>query len=241
MAGKTAEGKYLNEDASNYDSEAFEKPSVTVDMCICSIIKSDLKVLLIKRKYPPYRGYWAIPGGFVDLPKKETLEKTAARELGEETGLKNIYIEQLKTYGDPDRDPRMRIITVAYFALVPYNSLKNQNIKADDDAEDVGWFSLRKLPKKLAFDHKKILNDLLIRLVGKISYTNIAFSLLPVRFTWSELQKVYEIVLGKSLIAPNFRRKIRSMYNLKKLETKKEKKAGRPPIYLKYISMKDLV
>lgn len=238
MARKTAEGKYLKDDVSNYNSEAYEKPSVTVDMCICSIIDSDLKVLLIKRKHPPYRDYWAIPGGFVDLPKKETLEQTASRELREETGLKDIYIEQLKTYGDPDRDPRMRIITVAYFALVPYNFLKNQNIKADDDAGDVGWFSLRELPEKLGFDHRKILDDLLTRLIGKISYTDIAFNLLPLKFTWSELQRVYEIILGRSLLAPNFRRKIRSIYNFKELTRRKIKK-GRPPVYLKYLNIKE--
>ena len=238
---KTAEGEYLKDNVSNYDSDAYKKPSVTIDIAVCSIINNDLKVLLIKRKFPPYRNCRAIPGGFVDIEKKESLENSAIRELKEETGLKDIYFEQLKTYGDPDRDPRMRIITVVYFALVPYDKLKNQKIKAQDDADSAQWFSLRKLPENLAFDHKKILNDLLIRLIGKISYTPIAFSLISKKFTWSELQNVYGIILGRSLLAPNFRRKIKAMYVLKEFKTfKKIKNVGRPPVYLNYVKMKEL-
>ena len=119
----------LKDDLSNYNPKDYDSPSVTVDIAILSIIENDLKVLLIKRKYPPFRGYRAIPGGFVDIYRNETLKETALRELMEETNLKDIYIEQLKTYGDPNRDPRKRVITVAYFALVPYNLLKKLNIK----------------------------------------------------------------------------------------------------------------
>lgn len=238
MNKKTAEGKYLKDDASNYDPDAYKKPSVTVDICICTIIDGDFKVLLIKRKHPPFKGDWAIPGGFVNPDDEETLEETAIRELQEETGLKDIYIEQLRTYGDPGRDPRMRIVTVVYFALVAHSLFESQIIKADDDACDVGWFSMMRLPK-LGFDHDIILNDLLIRLRGKISYTDIAFSLLPPKFTWAELQRVYEIILGRSLLAPNFRRKIRSMYNLSVFAPKKTKKAGRPPVHLEYVNMKE--
>ena len=236
---KSAEGNELKDDLSNYNADAYEKPSVTVDICICTIICNKLKILLIKRKHAPFRGMWAIPGGFLEIQKGETLEETAARELKEETCLENIYVEQLKTYGDPGRDPRTRVVTVVYFALIPYSALKAQVIKAEDDAEEYKWAPLRKLPK-LAFDHNKILKDLLTRLKGKIGYTDIAFSFLPATFTWTELQKVFEIVLGKKLTAPNFRRKMRALYKIKELKVKKEKKfIGRPPVTLTFKGMKD--
>jgi 8-oxo-dGTP diphosphatase len=237
---KSAEGKDLKEDLSNYNSDAYEKPSITVDVCICTIKNNQLEVLVIKRKHPPFKGEWAIPGGFLEPSKNETLEETAARELREETNLKNIYTEQLKTYGDPGRDPRTRVVTVVYFALLPYSVLKNRIIEARDDAEDYKWVPLRKLPK-LAFDHKKILKDLLIRLMGKINYTNIAFSLLPKYFTWAELQKVFEIILGRSLTAPNFRRKIEALHHLEKVKFKKGQVIGRPPAYLSYKGMKNSI
>ena len=166
--------------------------------------------------------------------ENQTLEETALRELSEETSINNVYLEQLKTYGDPDRDPRMRIITTAYFALMPYKDLLSRKIRAQDDAEDIEWFSLRRLPKNLAFDHVKILKDLLERLIGKISYTPIAFNLLPQKFTWNELQEIYEIVLNKKFLTPNFRRKIKSMYKLKTLNKKQKIKKGRPSFLLKY-------
>ena len=240
MKGGTAEGKHLKDDVSNYDSSIYEDPSVTIDFAVCSIIEAELKVNLIQRKYPPFRNYWAFPGGFLNVKKKQSLEETANRELEEETGLKNIYKEQLKTYGDVDRDPRKRIITVAYFALVPFDELSSQVIKADDDARDVGWFSLRNLPEKIAFDHRKILSDLLDRLVSKITYSPIAFKLLPKKFTWTELQNVYEIVLGKKLTAPNFRRKIKSMYQIRESDKFLHKGAGRPAKLLTLIKQKGL-
>ena len=231
------EGKYLKDDLSNYDKDAYKKPSVTVDIAICTIVENDLKVLLIKRKYPPFREKWSIPGGFVRVENNETLKETAERELEEETNLKNIYIEQLKTYGNPDRDPRLRIITVAYFALIPVNKIRS--IKAGDDAKETHWFSFRDLPD-LAFDHEIILNDLLNRLRGKISYTPIAFELVPMEFTWTELQNVYEIILNRKLLAPNFRRKIKSMYYIEEcISTKKLESAGKPPKYLKLIKEKE--
>jgi 8-oxo-dGTP diphosphatase len=143
----------------------------------------------------------------------------------------------LKTYGDPGRDPRERVVTVVHFALIPYSSLKKQTIQAQDDAKEAQWFSLRKLPS-LAFDHKMILKDLLERLRGKIRYAPIAFNLVPKRFTWNELQAVYEAVLGVKLITPNFRRKINSMYILSKSSLKEERRPGRPSSYLTFIKKK---
>lgn len=239
---KTAEGNQLKDDVSNYDPSVYKSPSVTVDICICTIFSHNLNVVLIKRKFPPFRGHWAIPGGFVNVEDNEDLETSALRELDQETGLKNIYLEQLKTYGDPYRDSRKRIITVAHFALIPYDKLKRQMIKANDDAREVKWFSLRKLPEELAFDHDKILLDLLERLIDKISSTPIAFNLLSEKFTWTQLQEVYEIILGRKLIASNFRRKIKSMYKIKELNDKRRVKGkpGRPPVYLMFEKVKEL-
>jgi len=208
---------------SSYDKNAYERPSVTVDITVCSYFDSNLQILLIKRSEDPFNGYWAIPGGFVDVNKRESLEETAARKLFEETSLSGIQVEQLKTYGDPDRDPRMRIITVAYFGLVPYNtmlhSVRENNV--------LRWFSISKLPRECAFDHKQIIGDLLVRLQGRISYSPIAFKLLESKFTWCELQCIYQAILGKKLLTPNFRRKINSMYQIIELDETK-KSGGRP-------------
>jgi 8-oxo-dGTP diphosphatase len=223
----------MKNDRSDYDKNAYEKPSVTVDVAVCTIFNKSLQVLLVKRSLAPFKQYWAIPGGFVSIEKKESLEEAAWRKLKEETGIEDVYLEQLRTYGEPLRDPRMRIITVAYFALVPYSNLANSSF-----AENTSWFALNNLPDKLAFDHKDILSDLLTRLRGKISYTPIAFSLLEKQFTWAELQNVYEIILGKELLTPNFRRKLLSMYEIKELDTKKKTK-GRPSTLLSFEGEKD--
>jgi 8-oxo-dGTP diphosphatase len=248
---RTKDGQPLRDDLKNYDSSAYEKPSVTVDICICSIpMREDgsfyehdknIKVLMIQRGNPPFRDLHAIPGGFLEIPKKETLEETADRELLEETHLRGFYIEQLKTYGDPDRDPRTRVITVAYYALVPWtNYLKGA--EAGDDAKpgSATWQNLRYLPAQLAFDHKKILKDLLIRLEGKVSYTPIAFNFLPKKFTWGQLQTVYEIILNRKLITPNFRRKIRSMYEFKELK-ETQPSSGRPSRLMKFVREKKML
>lgn len=218
---KTAEGKYLKDDASNYDEKAYQNPAVTVDIVVSTIIEDKLKVLLIKRKYPPYKDHWAVPGGFVNIEKKETLEQTAQRELGEETGLKNIYLEQLYTYGDPDRDPRTRVITVAYFALVPYQKVKKQNIEASDDAKEAKWWSTSELPK-LAFDHNRILDDFKKRIEGKAWYSPIAFEFLSRKLTLPEIQKVFEIITNRKETIYNFRRKLFTLFNLKELGEYKE-------------------
>ncbi|WP_322480422.1 NUDIX hydrolase, partial [Thermogemmatispora sp.] len=136
--------------AHHYDPSKYERPSVTVDVVMMSIRQSDLQVLLVKRRSWPYEGMWAIPGGFVRID--ESLEDAAKRELREETGVQDVYLEQLYTFGDPGRDPRMRVITVVYYALLDSERLQ---VRAADDASDVGWFSMYNLPE-LAFDHAKI-------------------------------------------------------------------------------------
>lgn len=194
----------------------FESPKVTVDAVIFTIYNDKLQTLLIKRKGPPFKNSWALPGGF--LEKDERLVKAAGRELFEEAGVGKIYLEQLFTFGDPGRDPRGRVITVAYFALVPA-PLK---ISAGSDAKEAKWWPVNSLPR-LAFDHKQIIHYALERLRFKLEYTNVAWAFLPLKFTLTDLQKVYEIVWGKKVDKRNFRKKILSLGLLKPL---KEKRTG---------------
>jgi 8-oxo-dGTP diphosphatase len=205
-----------------------KNPAVTVDIVIFTIQNNDLKVLLIKRKNPPYKGKWAIPGGFVHY--EEPLENAAKRELFEETNVRDVYIEQLYTFGNPKRDPRERVITVTYFALI---SSENLIVRPETDASDVKWFSIYKLPK-LAFDHDIILNYALERLRNKIMYSNIAFQLLPEFFTLTELQIAYEVILGRKLDKRNFRKKILSYNILDLIEEKKVEGRHRPASLYKF-------
>lgn len=194
------------ETAETYDPSKYERPSVTTDIVIFSIIDSELKVLLIKRKHWPFENAWAFPGGFVQMD--ESLEDGAYRELKEETNVdrKSIYLEQLFTFGDPGRDPRTRVITVTYFALVGADKIENP--RAADDAADVAWFSAYD-PPELAFDHNHILQYAITRLRYKLEYSAVGFQLLPETFTLRELQEAYEIVLDEKLDKGNFRSKLR--------------------------------
>ncbi len=179
----------------------YRYPAISVDVVIFMLREDDLQVLLVQRKHPPFAGRWAIPGGFVEV--NESLEAAARRELKEETGLHDVYLEQLYTFGEPKRDPRGRVVTVAYLALLP----TPLTVEAGDDASDVHWWSTYKLPL-LAFDHAKILHYALQRLRYKLEYTAAGFQLLPPSFTLTEIQKAYEIVLGEPLDKRNFRRRI---------------------------------
>lgn len=212
-----------------YDANQFQRPSVTVDVVIFSLIDDTLKVLLIKRKHWPFQGMWAIPGGFVRMD--ESLEEAAARELAEETGVKDVFIEQLFTFGDPDRDPRTRVITVAYFAIVPADAVAYH--EAGTDAEETAWHAMDNLPE-LAFDHREILDYALTRLRYKLEYTTVGFELLPNVFTLSELQFAYELVLGEELDKRNFRRKILSADILEDTGKKKREGEGRPAQLYRY-------
>src|ERR1700730_2668828 len=214
---QTAEAK-----AHKYDASKYERPSVTVDVVMMSLRERDLQILLIKRRSWPCEGMWAIPGGFVNID--ESLEAAAKRELQEETGVQDVYMEQLYTFGDPDRDPRTRVITVVYFALLDSERLQ---VKAADDAVDVGRFSVYQLPS-LAFDHEKILQYSLERLRGKLNYTTIAFNLLPEQFTLRELQRVYEIIFHRRLDKRDFRKEILSTGILEDTGAKKMEGTHRP-------------
>ena len=205
--------------------EKFEKLSVTADIVIFTIKENDLKVLLVKRGIEPFKNKWAIPGGFVGI--NESLEDAAKRELEEETGIKNVYFEQLYTFGDPKRDPRGRVITVTYMALVNSENIK---LKSATDVSDAKWFSVSKIPN-LAFDHKQILNYSLQRLKWKFEYTTVAFSLLPRKFSISRIQKIYEIVFNKKFDKRNFNKKILSLDILKEEGIKKDVYHRPPMLY----------
>lgn len=253
---------------SQYNSSKYDKPSVTVDILLFTLDElknedvkrlpeKELKILLIKRKDHPFIENWAVPGGFVNI--NESIDDAAYRELKAETNIENIYMEQLYTWGDVNRDPRMRVISNSYMALVNKQGLKE---KAGDDSSDLSWFSITKdlleeyktqngeivkiyilslisseksikilyniteinsfidfnkkvtykfdlkesSNSKLAFDHVEILIYALERMSNKVQYTTIAFSLLSEKFTLTELQQVYELLLGRYLTKPNFRR-----------------------------------
>lgn len=201
----------------------YPRPSLTVDCVVfgLDVEEADLKVMLIQRAIPPFEGQWALPGGFARL--EETLEATARRELKEETGLANVYLEQLYTEGSLKRDPRERVVTVAYYALV---NLSGHTIKATTDARNAAWFSVRDLPK-LAFDHAKIVEAALQRLKGKVQYEPIGFELLPAKFTLPQIRALYEIVLHRTLDDRNFRKKILEMGLLVELDEVKQDSVGR--------------
>ena len=209
-----------------YDPNRYEKPAVTVDMLIFTVNpeKDDsLELLMIERGGHPFLGKWAIPGGFVEM--EESLEEAAARELKEETDLSDIYMEQLYTFGDVGRDPRMRVISVAYMALVPKAKWFTVKPGADDRltllSEDVCLSE-----EDIAFDHEKVIKTALQRLKNKVEYTDIAFELAGEEFTLTHLQSIYESVLGRQLHKPNFRRWI--VDRVEKTGRMDTKSSGRP-------------
>lgn len=273
MGGKTLRNKQgLTEEEylKRYDVSTFERPSVTVDTLVFTVMNEEkenyrklpeksLKLLMVRRGEHPYIGEWALPGGFVGM--KESIEEAALRELKTETNVENIYFEQLYTWGEVERDPRTRVISCSYLSLIDNNAME---IKAGDDADDAKWFTVkynllqeeknhtkdgfvlcrtvkielsseseniyaivrvtksvegkvteikRKITEKagIAFDHALMMEYAIERLRNKIEYTDIVFNLMPELFTLTELQQVYEIVLGKDLLAANFRRKTADM------------------------------
>lgn len=267
---KNKDGLTEKEFLAKYNADKYKKPSITVDMLIFTIKnkykdnyrklpEKELKLLMIKRADHPFINQWALPGGFVNFD--ESIEIAAKRELKEETNIDNVYMEQLYTWGDVGRDPRTRVISVSYMALVDSDII---DVKAGDDAQDAKWFSVNseilkevktntasgyieekfiKLILKcgddeissivkekkilneavsttdteviesngIAFDHSKIIQSALMRMRNKIEYTDIAFNLMPKLFTLTELQQVYETILGRELLKANFRRKIYNM------------------------------
>ncbi|MET4643714.1 MULTISPECIES: NUDIX domain-containing protein [Streptomyces] len=189
-----------------YDPYAFEPFAVTVDLAVFTVRDGRLHVLLVERGEDPYKGHWALPGGFVQ--PRESAEDAARRELAEETGLTEatvsaLHLEQLRTYSDPDRDPRMRVVSVAYTALVP----DLPEPRGGGDAANARWWDAGALGA-LAFDHDRILTDAHDRIGAKLEYTCLATAFCPAEFTLGELQQVYETVWRVELDRPNFRRKV---------------------------------
>lgn len=192
----------LSDGEETYDPSVFPRPSVTVDIVIFTIREKRLHLLLIQRKAWPFAEQWALPGGFVR--PEETLEEAARRELAEETGVADVFLEQLRAFGDPGRDPRTWVITVAYTALVPSDQLV---LRADTDAADARLFPLADLPQPLAFDHQAILDHAVQTLRARLQSTlRVAAALLPPRFTLTQMQEVYEILLDRPFDKRNFRK-----------------------------------
>ncbi|WP_406728273.1 NUDIX domain-containing protein [Streptomyces sp. GD-15H] len=192
-----------------YDKYAYEPFAVTVDLAVFTLRGGALHVLLVQRGQAPYAGRWALPGGFVQ--PDESAETAARRELAEETGLTDVsglHLEQLRTYSEPDRDPRMRVVSVAFAALLP----DAPEAHGGSDAAQARWTpygGARGGPAgRLAFDHDRILADARDRVGAKLEYTCLATAFCPPEFTLGELRQVYETVWGTTLDRPNFRRKV---------------------------------
>lgn len=190
----------------------YARPALTVDIVVFALDDGDLNVMLIQRGLEPFRGRWALPGGFIR--ENETLKAAAERELKEETGLKGIFLEQFGVYDDPERDPRERVISVAFYGLV---NLADHEARAQTDASDAAWFEMDET-RRLAFDHDSILKDALARLREDVRRRPIGFELLPGKFPLRSLQNLYERVLGRELDRRNFRKKIHAMDILVELD-----------------------
>ena len=198
-----SEEQFLRE----YDPSVFEKPSTTVDTVIFTIIEDSLHVLTIQRSEHPFKGFWSLVGGYIDIQKDINIEATAKRKLEEKTGIKTPYLEQFETIGSQLRDPRGWSITMVYFALLPSVSIKLQKGKGSDD---IKWSKVENgtVENELAFDHADILKRCTERLRSKVLYTSLPAYLMPKQFTLGELQKVYEIILDKKIDPKSFRRRI---------------------------------
>jgi len=182
-------------------TEIHQKINLAADAVIFTVDGNELKVLLIQMKKKPYTGEWAFPGGLIE--NHETTRQAAERILKTQTGVEKVYLEQLQTFDHPDRDKTNRVVSTAYIALIPNHQIK---LKTTEKYSDVRWWSIKKLPT-LAYDHAEIAKVAIKRLQAKLEYTNIVWSLLPEEFTLTQLQNVYEIILGRQLDKRNFRRK----------------------------------
>jgi 8-oxo-dGTP diphosphatase len=214
----------------NTKYEGYEQPGVTVDLTIFTVNEGQLKAMLIKRAEAPFQGFWSLPGGF--LKTDESLEEAAQRVLSEKAPVSDVYMEQLYTFGAPNRDPRSRVITIAYIALIPWQSLQQPETKK---VTDLAWISVDNLPK-LAFDHKQILSYAVNRLRAKVSYSNIVHGLMPKHFRLSELQSMYECIINDKLDKRNFRKQMLATGLLEETGKKDLAGAHRPAMLYQFKS-----
>ena len=188
-----------------YDAKVFDRPNTTVDVVIFTMINRELHLLAVKRSEHPFKDHWSLVGGYIDIQNDSDLEATAKRKLEEKTGLRTPYLEQVETIGNGTRDPRGWSVTTVYFALV---SSLNVELKAGTGAKDTQWLPVSKITEGLAFDHHEILKRCMERLRSKVLYTSLPVYLMPESFTLTELQQVYEVILGASIEPKSFRRRI---------------------------------
>lgn len=215
--------KSKNPLSSKSRSMSADSLKVTVDTVAFSVQQGVLEVLLVKRKFEPFKSVWALPGGFLD-DKDQSLDEAAARELLEETNVGNVYLEQLFSFGNKGRDPRHRTVTIAYLALLRQEELE---LRASSDASGVAWWPVNELPP-LAFDHSEIISYGHKRLRYKLEYSPAAFSLIPPKFTLRDLQLVYEAVLGRAVDNRNFRKKFLNTGVLQELSETTQETSSRP-------------
>jgi 8-oxo-dGTP diphosphatase len=208
-------------------------PYAAVDVVVFTIDDDELKVLLVQVREGPAAGQWAFPGGLVRMD--ESLEDAARRELSAKTGLGGIYLEQLQTFGDPNRDPQARVVSTAYFALVPAKEMVERSAKY----ADVAWYPVGRLPR-LAYDHGAIGRAAVGRLRAKLAYTNLVYGLLTPAFTLGELQDIYERILGRKLDRRNFRKKILASGLLRRLQTQR-RGAHRPAALYRFTQRRPMV
>ncbi len=204
MTESESESKFLK----SYNPKDFDSPLCTVDMAIIAVEAGELKVLLVQRSEHPHKGCWALPGGFADLKRDNSIEATAHRKLAEKTGIKTPYLEQVESIGNAMRDPRGWSITLLYFALIDFEALSIKE-GAVTGSEQTQWMSIHDALKcELAFDHALLLRKAINRLRNKTRYTALPISLMPETFTLTELQTMFELILGTSLQKKSFRRRL---------------------------------
>lgn len=203
MASSQTERQFLK----TYNIHDYDIPLVSVDIAIFSVIDDKLNVLTVKRAQHPRKGKWALPGGFIDLSADKTIDDAAHRKLAEKTGVTKAHLEQVISVGNNTRDPRGWSVTIAYMALVSVDAV---DLRKDDSSEEVAWTPVDQLKKNndLAFDHNQILESCHKRLKDKVRYTSLPVNLLPPDFTLTELQRIFEVILAKSVEKKSFRRRI---------------------------------
>jgi 8-oxo-dGTP diphosphatase len=230
----TQPNKSEREFLQTYDPRTFEKPSVTVDIVILTVHENALKALLVKRLEHPFKNSWSLPGGFVGMT--ESLGEAASRVLSQKGELQGVFLEQLYTFGSVKRDPRMRIISVSYYALVEFNRIQENTsrglfeVKVPWKGEEGGEIMIvdNRRQQPLAFDHAEILGMAVKRIRGKLEYAPLGFELLPKQFTLRQLQEVHETILDKSLNKDSFRRKVLASGMIKATGKLEEGKDFRP-------------